>query len=240
MPNGGVAELTARGARTAGGRLSRRDVLAQLAPSCGADPTPRAERISLLLATDVLSEGLDLHGASVVVHLDLPWNPARLEQRVGRVRRMGSPHSTVFAYALAPPASAEHLLRVEARLRAKLGVAHDLIAVGSRVIPAPENARTSPGRAEISSEALQRLERWRGHGACSAPSSRPASAAAQIPCAAVTAHRAGFLALIADEDSPILVARFDGAVTLEVRVINECVRALDGVPAPVDASALAQ
>src|SRR5262249_28115291 len=226
MPNGGVAELTARGARTAGGRLSRRDVLAQLAPSCGADPTPRAERISLLLATDVLSEGLDLHGASVVVHLDLPWNPARLEQRVGRVRRMGSPHATVFAYAIAPPASAEHLLRVEARLRAKLGVAHDLVAVGSRVIPEPESSHLSSGRAEISSAAFEQLERWRSNVECHAPSPQPAIATSHIPCAAVLAQRSGFLALIAAEDSPMLAAGFSGAVTQEPRVITECVRAL--------------
>ena len=47
------------------------------------------ERVTLLLATDLLSEGVNLQDASVVVHLDLPWNPARLAQRLGRVRRPG-------------------------------------------------------------------------------------------------------------------------------------------------------
>src|SRR5688572_10824059 len=79
-------------------------------------PRVRAERIDLLLSTDVLSEGVGLQDASVVVHLDLPWTPARLEQRTGRIARLGSRHATVAVYAIAPPASAEAPLDVERRL----------------------------------------------------------------------------------------------------------------------------
>jgi superfamily II DNA or RNA helicase len=46
--------------------------------------------VSLLLATDVASEGLNLqHASRNLFHYDLPWNPAVLEQRIGRVDRMG-------------------------------------------------------------------------------------------------------------------------------------------------------
>jgi hypothetical protein len=233
--DGGVAELTARGARTAGGRLARRDVLSQLSPCRGAGLTPRAEIISLLLATDVLSEGLDLHAASVVVHLDLPWNPARLEQRVGRVRRMGSAHATVFTYALAPPASAEHLLRVEARLRAKLGVAHDLVAVGGPVIPMNTSEPLRDGRAEISTEVLSILERWRGEVAPS-PHDSDADTGHR---AAVKADRAGFLALVTEGDSPLLVAGVDDAISCDARLVADRVQALDGVATTADSCRLA-
>ena len=48
------------------------------------------ERSSLLLATDAASEGLNLHTRSrLVIHFELPWSPARLEQRTGRVDRLG-------------------------------------------------------------------------------------------------------------------------------------------------------
>jgi superfamily II DNA or RNA helicase len=44
----------------------------------------------ILLATDAASEGLNLHQAcKIVVHYELPWSPARLEQRTGRVDRLG-------------------------------------------------------------------------------------------------------------------------------------------------------
>lgn len=43
----------------------------------------------VLVGTDAISKGLNLQAASVVVNLDLPWNPAKLRQRVGRVHRIG-------------------------------------------------------------------------------------------------------------------------------------------------------
>ena len=50
----------------------------------------------LLVATDCLSEGINLQQAfDAVVHYDLPWNPNRLEQREGRVDRYGQPNTTV-------------------------------------------------------------------------------------------------------------------------------------------------
>jgi hypothetical protein len=46
----------------------------------------------LLFATDTAAEGLNLHGrCRLVVNFELPWNPARLEQRIGRVDRIGQP-----------------------------------------------------------------------------------------------------------------------------------------------------
>ena len=49
------------------------------------------ERGGMLLATDAASEGLNLHHrCRVVIHFELPWNPSRLEQRAGRVDRLGS------------------------------------------------------------------------------------------------------------------------------------------------------
>ncbi len=135
-PAGGVAALTARGARVAGGTLSRRDALARFAPrALGVAPPRASERIDLLLTTDLLSEGLDLGDASVVVHLDLPWTPARLEQRVGRSRRLGAPHARTWVYAYAPPAAAERLLEVERRLHEKLRAAGRITGVAGAILP---------------------------------------------------------------------------------------------------------
>src|SRR5206468_2764994 len=57
-------------------------------------------RRRVLLATDAAGEGLNLHQACrVVVNLELPWNPMRLEQRIGRVDRIGQ-RRTVHAFHL--------------------------------------------------------------------------------------------------------------------------------------------
>ena len=54
-----------------------------------------ADDIRILLSSDVGSEGLDLQFSSIVVNYDLPWNPMRLEQRIGRVDRLGQTREKV-------------------------------------------------------------------------------------------------------------------------------------------------
>jgi superfamily II DNA or RNA helicase len=63
--------------------------------------------VSLLLATDAASEGLNLHQhCRLVVNLELPWTPLKLEQRVGRVERIGQ-HRRVHAIHLVAAGTAE-------------------------------------------------------------------------------------------------------------------------------------
>ena len=65
---------------------------------------------SILLATDAASEGLNLHHACrVVIHYELPWRPARIEQRVGRIDRLGQ-SSRVHEIALVAAGTAERLV----------------------------------------------------------------------------------------------------------------------------------
>jgi superfamily II DNA or RNA helicase len=167
----GVAALTAAGAHVASGRIPRNDVIGQFTPdSMEARSASRVDRIDLLLTTDLLSEGLNLQEASVVVHLDLPWNPARLDQRVGRVRRLGSRHEIVTVYTVLPPISIERLLRIEERLRTKLSVAQRTIGVAGRILP---SSRPEPdadrGMAERQDAIRDHLRRWRTTSAIMAP-----------------------------------------------------------------------
>jgi hypothetical protein len=69
-------------------------------------PAPREELkqmvrrgdIRLLLGTDAASEGLNLQRLGTLINLDLPWNPTRLEQRKGRIQRIGQLRDTVYVY----------------------------------------------------------------------------------------------------------------------------------------------
>lgn len=51
--------------------------------------------IRLLVATDAACEGLNLQTLGTLINVDLPWNPARLEQRLGRIKRFGQARRTV-------------------------------------------------------------------------------------------------------------------------------------------------
>lgn len=54
----------------------------------------------IMLATDAAGEGINLQFAWVMVNYDIPWNPARLEQRMGRLHRFGQRHSEVRVFNL--------------------------------------------------------------------------------------------------------------------------------------------
>jgi hypothetical protein len=54
--------------------------------------------LRLLLGTDAASEGLNLQRLGTLINLDLPWNPTRLEQRKGRIQRIGQLRDTVQVY----------------------------------------------------------------------------------------------------------------------------------------------
>jgi superfamily II DNA or RNA helicase len=150
--------LTGRGATVAGGALSRQEALARFAPMAQGRSEPHdAERIGLLLATDILSEGCNLQDASVVVHLDLPWTPARVEQRVGRVRRIGSHHSSVTVYMVRPPARSERIVTVEGILRRKLAVAARGVGVSGTILPSFIFPLVS---GESAAEAAGALVQW--------------------------------------------------------------------------------
>lgn len=51
---------------------------------------PEFKELDLLISTDVLSEGVNLQDADLLINYDLPWNPMRIVQRIGRVNRIGS------------------------------------------------------------------------------------------------------------------------------------------------------
>ncbi|HEX6640746.1 MAG TPA: helicase-related protein, partial [Thermoanaerobaculia bacterium] len=97
----------------------RASVVRRFAPMANeARPPAAAETIDVLVATDVLSEGFNLQDASAVVSYDLPWNPIRLVQRIGRVDRLGSPHASVSSFHFLPGDLDRYLGLVE-RLAAK-------------------------------------------------------------------------------------------------------------------------
>ncbi|RMH11776.1 MAG: helicase SNF2 [Gammaproteobacteria bacterium] len=57
-----------------------------------------AGKLRLMLGTDAASEGLNLQRLGSLINLDLPWNPTRLEQRKGRIQRIGQVYDTVYVY----------------------------------------------------------------------------------------------------------------------------------------------
>jgi hypothetical protein len=210
---GGVAMLTASGAHVAGGKLTRKEALSRFAPRALNAPAPgSAEQIDVLLSTDLLSEGVNLQDAEVVVHLDIPWTAARLEQRVGRVARMGSQHSAVGVYLIRPPASAAALLESELLVRRKWAIArHAVGSANASPFASGSSVEIDSGRESVTkqTEKLRAiLSEW-----C-----RPFVSADrdEVLVASVSSPRSGFIAVLDKNSEPKLVVALSGQLSTDL------------------------
>jgi SNF2 family DNA or RNA helicase len=84
----------------------------------------RLRQIKLLFGTDAASEGLNLQALGTLINLDLPWNPTRLEQRKGRIQRIGQERDEVLIYNMRYKDSVED--RVHQLLASRLKNIRDL------------------------------------------------------------------------------------------------------------------
>jgi superfamily II DNA or RNA helicase len=99
----------------------------------------------VLLCTDAASEGMNLHQrCRLAISLERPWNPNRLEQRIGRVDRLGQTR-TVHAILLVGRSTLEE--RLESRFKAKMVRIQDAIDTAR-----PDRRTTNPARPDWPSE----------------------------------------------------------------------------------------
>ncbi len=205
-PDGRVAALTGNSARVFGGRISRSEAIGRFAPVANGRARPAgSEEVTLLLTTDLLSEGVNLQDAAVVVHLDLPWTPARMEQRLGRVARMGSPHERVFSYIMRPPATAETTVRLERILCEKMEAA-GLVADGlENLLPSPRDVTRARSAAAVTEEIRSILQSWSGM--------ERSEAAPRATSSAILAPVDGFVALCCFGDTYELLVEDERGLT---------------------------
>lgn len=110
--------------------------------------------IDLLLCTDAAAEGLNLQTADLLVNYDLPWNPMKVEQRIGRIDRIGQRYDQIEVLNLATIGSVEETIygRLWERLSHAAGI------VGSQqfsILPITEEDFAALARGEITHEELE-------------------------------------------------------------------------------------
>ncbi len=89
-------------------------------PVSNAKLISSTEELRVLVATDVLSEGLNLQDCAIIVNYDLPWAIIRLIQRAGRVDRIGQTAEKILCYSFLPAEGVEKIINLRSRLRQRL------------------------------------------------------------------------------------------------------------------------
>lgn len=123
----------------------------------------RERQIKILLCTEAASEGLNLQTCGVLINYDMPWNPMRVEQRIGRIDRIGQVYDVVWVrnYFYEDTVEATVHRRLEDRIDWFQAVVGELQPILTRVSKAIEAAALAPSteRAKILDRELEELRR---------------------------------------------------------------------------------
>ena len=96
-------------------------------------PENRRDDYDVIVTTEVLAEGVNLHRSNVILNYDAPWNATRLMQRIGRVNRIGSTEDFVHVFNFFPSDEGNSQIRLIEKAYAKLQSFHEMFGEDNKV-----------------------------------------------------------------------------------------------------------
>ena len=120
--------------------FARQRTIESFAPKANNAP-PGTKEIDILVSTDVLSEGQNLQDANYCINYDLPWNPMKIVQRVGRIDRLMSEFNEVTAAVFIPEKELEDILKLMEKLETKIQKVSDVVGIESTILGEKENPK---------------------------------------------------------------------------------------------------
>ena len=106
----------------------------------------------ILVATEVLAEGVNLHGSNIVVNYDIPWNPTRLIQRVGRVNRVDTQFDTIHTYNFFPTEQSNDQIKLKESAQAKIESFIEMLGADARLLTEGEEIKSFDLFAKLNSK----------------------------------------------------------------------------------------
>ncbi len=88
----------------------------------------------ILVATEVLAEGVNLHRSNIVINYDIPWNPTRLIQRVGRVNRVDTKFDSIHTYNFFPTDEGNDLIKLREAAEVKIHAFIQMLGADARLL----------------------------------------------------------------------------------------------------------
>jgi len=109
---------------------TRRKVIDNFDPKA---PSPRDD-FRILISTEVLSEGVNLHKSNVVINYDIPWNPTRMMQRAGRINRVDTKFDKIYTFNFFPSKQSNDLIKLKEAAAAKIHAFITLLGNDARLL----------------------------------------------------------------------------------------------------------
>ncbi len=93
---------------------------------------------NIILTTDVLAEGVNLHRSNIIINYDTPWNSTRLMQRIGRVNRIGSTAGHIFNYVFYPSRQGNKVINLNQIALSKIQTFHTTFGEDNQIYSTEE------------------------------------------------------------------------------------------------------
>jgi ERCC4-related helicase len=106
------------------------------------DITKHKEDYNIIITTEVLAEGVNLHRANIILNYDIPWNATRLMQRIGRVNRVGTKSKRIYIYNFFPTQQADSDIELSKKAFVKLQGFHSALGEDSQIYTDDEQFNT--------------------------------------------------------------------------------------------------
>ena len=125
------------------GTLSK-DTVTKLYTNFDAQYKEQEDQYQVLVATDKLSEGFNLNRAGVVINYDIPWNPVRVIQRVGRINRIGKKvYDSIYIVNFFPTEKGADHVRSREIAQTKMFMIHQVLGEDAKIFSPDEEPRPS-------------------------------------------------------------------------------------------------
>ena len=103
----------------------------------------QSNEYQILICTDALSEGVNLHRAGVIINYDIPYNPTRVIQRIGRINRINKKvFDTINIYNFFPTVVGDTEIRIKAISTLKIGLINNIVGSDTRILTPDESLQT--------------------------------------------------------------------------------------------------
>lgn len=98
----------------------------------------RKNNFNIIITSDVLAEGVNLHRSNIIVNYDSPWNATRLMQRIGRINRIGSSASKVYNYLFYPSKQGDKEINLFGNAFVKIQTFHGVYGEDAKIFTKDE------------------------------------------------------------------------------------------------------
>lgn len=112
---------------------SRNELQQAIKENFDANSEVRKDDYDVIVTTEVLAEGVNLHRANIILNYDTPWNATRLMQRIGRVNRIGSKEDFVHVFNFYPTTESEDQIQLVKIAYSKLQAFHTMFGEDNKV-----------------------------------------------------------------------------------------------------------